>query len=67
MANDSKPKKVLECSVVCCSLSLVEARMELNKPDVGRTFKVNADCISAEEDMNILTRPKGYELVRTWK
>lgn len=65
--DDGKPKKVWECSGVCCSLPLVEARMELNKLDVGQTLEVIADCISAEEDMNILTRLKGYELVRTWK
>ena len=65
--DDGKPKNVLDCSGVCCSLLLVEARMELNKLDVGQTLEVIADCISAEEDINILTRLKGYELVRTWK
>jgi len=41
--------------------------MELNKLEVGQTLEVIADCISAEEDMDILTRLKGYELVRAWK
>ena len=41
--------------------------MELNKLEVRQTLEVIADCTSAEEDMNILTRLKGYELVRTWK
>jgi len=67
MADDGKPKNVLDCSGLCCSLPLVEARMELNKLDVGQTLEVIADCTSAEDDMNILTRLKGYELVRTWK
>ena len=67
MADDGEPKKVLDCSGLCCSLPLVEARMELDKLEVGQTLEVIADCISAEEDMNILTRLKGYELVRTWK
>ena len=67
MADDGKPKNVLDSSGLCCSLPLVEARMELNKLDVGQTLEVIADCISAEEDMNILTHLKGYELVPTWK
>ena len=65
--DDGKPKNVLECSGVYCSLPLVEASMELNKLDVGQTLEVITDCTSAEKDMNILTRLKGYELVRTWK
>ena len=60
-------QKTLDCSRLCCSLPLVEASMELNKLEVGQTLEVLVDCTSAEEDMNILTRLKGYELVRTWK
>ena len=67
MVEDGKPKKVLDCSELCCSLPLVETRMELNKLDIGQTLEVIADCISAEEDMNILTCLKGYELVSTWR
>ena len=67
MADDGEPKNVLDCSGLCCSLPLVEASMELNKLEVGQTLEVIADCTSAEEDMNILTRLQGYELVRTWK
>ena len=67
MADDGDPKKVLDCSGLCCSLPLVEARMELDKLEVGQTLEVIASGPSAEEDMNILTRLKGYELIRTWK
>ena len=67
MADDDEPKNVLDCSGLCCSLPLVEARRELDKLEVGQTLEVIADCTSAEEDMNILIRLKGYELVRTWK
>jgi len=67
MADDGDPKKVLDCSGLCCSLPLVEARMELDKLGVGQTLEVIADCVSAEDDMNVLTRLKGYELVCTWK
>jgi TusA-related sulfurtransferase len=67
MAGEEKPEKVLDCSGLCCSLPLVEARMELDKMEVGQTLEVIANCPSSEEDMNILTRLKGYELVRKWK
>ena len=67
MTDDGEPKKVLDCSGLYRSLPLVEARMELDKMEVGQTLEVIANCPSAEEDMNILTRLKGYELVRKWK
>ena len=67
MASDGEVDKVLDCLGLCCSLPLVEARMELDKMEVGQTLEVIANCPSAEEDVNILTRLKGYELVRKWK
>jgi tRNA 2-thiouridine synthesizing protein A len=67
MANNVKPTKVLDCSGLCCSLPLVEARTELDKMEVGQTLEVIANCPSTEEDMKILNRLKGYELVRNWK
>ncbi len=44
MAGDDKPDKVLVCSGLCCLLSLVEARMELDKMDVGQTLEVITNC-----------------------
>ena len=67
MADDGETKKVLDCSGLCCSLPLVTARMELDKLEAGQTLEVIATCPSAEEDINILTRLKTSELVRTWK
>jgi TusA-related sulfurtransferase len=67
MVDDGKPKNVLQCSGVCCSLPLVEASMELNKQEVGQTLEVIAGCTSAEDGMNILKCLKGYEVVHTWK
>ena len=67
MANDEKQKKVLDCSGLCCSLPLVEARTELDKMESGQTLEVVANCPSAEEDMKALTRIERYELVRRWK
>jgi len=67
MADNGKPKKVLDCSGLCCSSPLVNARMELDKLDAGQTLEVITTCPSAEEDIKILTRLEAYELVRTWK
>ena len=67
MADDGKAKNVLDCSGLCCSLPLVNARMELEKLEAGQTLEVIATCPSAEEDIKILTRLEAYELVRTWK
>ena len=67
MANEGKPQKVLGCSGLCCSLPLVEARTELDMMEAGQTLEVIANCPSAEKDMKILTRKKGFELVREWK
>jgi tRNA 2-thiouridine synthesizing protein A len=67
MEDKVKPKKVLDCSGLCCSLPLVEARTELDKMEVGQTLEVIANCPSAEDDMKILTRLKRYELACSWK
>ena len=67
MTKDEKPKKVLDCSGLCCSLPLVEARTELDKMEVGQKLVVITNCLSAEEDMKVLTRKKGFKLVRKWK
>ena len=67
MPDDDKPKNVLDCSGLCCSLPLVNARMELDKLEAGQTLEVIATCPSAEGDIKILTRLEAYELVRKWK
>jgi TusA-related sulfurtransferase len=59
--------KKLDCSGLCCSLPLVEARTESDKMEAGQTLEVIANCPSAEEDMQILTRKEGFELGRKWK
>jgi TusA-related sulfurtransferase len=67
MADDEKQEKVLDCSGLCCSLPLIEARTKLDKMESGQTLEVIATCHSAEEDMKVLTRIEEYELVRKWK
>jgi TusA-related sulfurtransferase len=58
---------VLDCSGLCCSLPLVNARTELDKLKSGQTLEVIATCSSSEGDIKLLTRLEAFELVRTWK
>jgi tRNA 2-thiouridine synthesizing protein A len=67
MANDEKANNVVDCSGLCCSLPLVNARIELDKLESGQTLEVITTCPSAEADIKILTRLKAYRLVRTWR
>lgn len=67
MVDDGEAEKILDCSGLCCSLPLVNARFELDKMEAGQTLEIIATCPSAEEDIKILTRLKAYRLVRTWK
>jgi TusA-related sulfurtransferase len=67
MANDEKVNNVVDCSGLCCSLPLVNVRIELDKLGPGQSLEVIATCPSAEEDIKILTRLKAYKLVRVWK
>lgn len=67
MVDDNTPEKILDCSGLCCSMPLVEARMQLDKMKVGQTLEVISTCPSSEEDIQIFTRLKSYELVQSWK
>lgn len=63
----SKPKDLLDCSGLCCSLQLVEARSKLDKMQIGETLEVVAKCPSTEKDMELLTKLEAYELIEKWK
>ena len=67
MKEDMKQEKVLDCSGLCCSLPLIEARTKLDKMESGQTLEVIATCPSAEEDMEVLVRNERYEMIRKWK
>lgn len=64
---NSKPNDLLDCSGLCCSLQLVEARSKLDKMQIGETLEVVAKCPSTEKDMELLTKLKPYELIKKWK
>jgi TusA-related sulfurtransferase len=67
MTDNVEQEKILDCSGLCCSLPLVEAKTELDKMECGQTLEVVATCPSAKKDMKALTRVEGFELVREWK
>ena len=67
MADNDKSKNVLDCSGLCCSLPLVEARMKLDQMKAGETLEVIATCSSAEKDIELLTSLKQFDLIKTWK
>jgi TusA-related sulfurtransferase len=47
-------------------LPLIEARSELDKIQPGQTLEVVANCPSVEEDMKVLSRKEGVEIIRKW-
>ena len=57
----------MDCSGLCCSLPLVEARYKLDKMNVGETLEVIATCPSSQKDMELLTSLKQFDLVKSWK
>ncbi|MEJ2272084.1 MAG: sulfurtransferase TusA family protein, partial [Candidatus Bathyarchaeota archaeon] len=63
----SESRALLDCSGLCCSLQLVEARSKLDKMQIGETLEVVAKCPSTEKDMELLTKLKSYELIKKWK
>jgi TusA-related sulfurtransferase len=62
-----EPRELLDCSGLCCSLQLVEARSKLDKMQFGQTLEVVAKCQSTEKDIEILTRLKAFTLLKKWK
>ena len=67
MVDDNIPEKILDCSGLCCSMPLVEARLQLDKMEVEQTLEVISTCPSSEKDIQIFTRLKSNELVQTLK
>lgn len=63
----NKLGSLLDCSGLCCSLQLVEARSKLDRMGIGETLEVVAKCPSTEKDMELLTNLKQYELIKKWK
>jgi len=67
LKNKTNPDEKVDCSGLCCSLPLVEARYKLDKMNVGETLEVIATCESADEDMKVLARFEQFEIIKNWK
>jgi TusA-related sulfurtransferase len=59
--------KILDCSRLCCSLPLIETRLQLEKMKTGEKLEVIASCSATEKDIEILTSLKQFELTKKWK
>ena len=64
---DEKADDFLDCSGLCCSLPLVEARNHLDKMKIGETLEVVVTCLSSKKDIDILTSLDFFELIRSWE
>jgi tRNA 2-thiouridine synthesizing protein A len=64
---DKKVDDFLDCSGLCCSLPLVEARSQLDKMKIGETLEVVATCPSSKKDIAILTSLDFFELINSWE
>ena len=49
--NDEKPDNFLDCSRLCCSLPLVEARIQLDKMKIGKMLEVIDTYPSSKKDI----------------
>jgi TusA-related sulfurtransferase len=67
MKNIDKTVKILDCSKLCCSLPLIETRLQLEKMKTGEKLEVIATCSATEKDIEILTSLEQFELVQKWK
>ena len=64
---DEKSDDFLDCSGLCCSLPLVEARNKLDQMKIGEILEVVATCPSSKKDIEILTSLDFFKLIRSWK
>lgn len=64
---DKKADDFLDCSGLCCSLPLIEARNQLDRMKIGEILEVVATCSSSKKDIEILTSLDFFELIRSWE
>ena len=65
--DDKKADDFLDCSGLCCSLPLIEVRIQLDKMKIGETLEVIATCPSSKKDIEILTSLDFFDLIRSWE
>ena len=63
MAEDSKPKKTLDCVGLYCPEPLFQTREQIDSIEVGDVLEVLADDPAAEEDLKRFAKRTGHELL----
>jgi tRNA 2-thiouridine synthesizing protein A len=67
LGNQTKPDRSLDCVGLYCPEPVFRARQEIDKLDVGEVLEVIADDPAAEEDIPLLVKRLGLELVEIHK
>jgi tRNA 2-thiouridine synthesizing protein A len=67
LGNQTKPDRSLDCVGLYCPEPVFRARQEIDKLDVGEVLEVIADDPAAEEDIPLLVKRLGLELVEMHK
>ena len=67
MGNQTKPDRNLDCVGHYCPEPVFRTRQEIDKLGVGEVLKVIADDPAAEEDIPLLVKRLGLELVEMRK
>ncbi len=58
-----KPDRVIDCLGLYCPEPIFRTRMALDEMESGEVLEVIADDPAAEEDMKILVKRLGHELI----
>jgi TusA-related sulfurtransferase len=58
-----KPDRVIDCLGLYCPEPIFRTRMALDEMESGKVLEIIADDPAAEEDMKILVKRLGHELI----
>lgn len=61
--HDTKPNRILDCTGFRCPEPVFRTRIEIDKMSTNEILEVIADDPAAEEDISILVRRLGQELL----
>ena len=67
MGNQTKPDRSLDCVGLFCPEPVFRARQEIDKLEVGEVLEIIADDPAAEEDIPLLVKRLGLELLELRK
>ena len=67
MGNQNKPDRSLDCVGLFCPEPVFRARQEIDKLAVGEVLEIIADDPAAEEDIPLLAKRLGLELLELRK